>query len=64
MSNIPALFVPWLYATGALLLGPPLAWVSVVLYLPSRVEAQVGSEVQEASPAVVATTAEKSLAAD
>ena len=62
-SNISALFVPWLYATGALLLGPPLAWVSVVMYLPSEVEAPVQSEVQGPSPAVV-VTAEKSLAAD
>jgi hypothetical protein len=38
-STIPALFVPWLYATGALLLGPPMAWLSVVLYLPSEVQA-------------------------
>jgi Protein of unknown function (DUF1097) len=55
VSSIPALFVPWLYATGALLLGPPLAWVSVVMYLPSEVEAQVEAEVQGAKPAVVAT---------
>jgi len=61
VGTIPALFVPWLYATGALLLGPPLAWVSVVMYLPSEVEAQV--EAQGPSPAVV-VTAEKSLAAD
>lgn len=62
-SSIPALFVPWLYATGALLLGPPLAWVSVVMYLPSEVEAQVQNEVPGPSPAVV-VSAEKSLAAD
>jgi len=40
-STIPALFVPWLYATGALLLGPPLAWLSVVLYVPHEVQAEV-----------------------
>ncbi len=63
VSNIPALFVPWLYATGALLLGPPLAWVSVVMYLPSEAESQVPGEVQAPTSSVV-VTAEKSLAAD
>jgi hypothetical protein len=62
-STIPALFVPWLYATGALLLGPPLAWLSVVLYLPSEAESQVPGEVQAPTSSVV-VTAEKSLAAD
>jgi hypothetical protein len=63
VSNISALFVPWLYATVALLLGPPLAWVSVVMYLPSEVEASVQAEVQGPS-AVGAVTAEKSFAAE
>ena len=63
VSNIPALFVPWLYATGALLLGPPLAWVSVVMYLPSEAEPQVPGEVQAPTSSVVVTP-EKSLAAD
>lgn len=31
VSTIPALFAPWVYATGALLLGPPLAWLSIAL---------------------------------
>ena len=38
VSTIPALFAPWAYATAALLLGPPLAWVSVAPYLPREVE--------------------------
>jgi Protein of unknown function (DUF1097) len=37
-ATISALFVPWLYSTGALLLGPPLAWLSVAPYLPVKVE--------------------------
>ena len=63
VSAIPGLFVPWLYATGALLLGPPLAWVSVVMYLPNEVENPAESEVQGRSAAPV-INAEKSLAAD
>ena len=38
-STIPALFVPWIYATGALLLGPPMAWLSVVMYVPRELQA-------------------------
>jgi len=37
-STIPALFVPWIHATLALLLGPLMAWVSVAPYLPREVE--------------------------
>ena len=38
VTTIPALFGPWVYATVALLLGPPLAWLSVAPYLPSEVQ--------------------------
>lgn len=48
-TTIRALFAPWLYATGALLLGPPLAWLSVVLYVPREVQ----SEVETLGPEVV-----------
>lgn len=44
-STIPALFAPWMYATIALLLGPPLAWLSVLPYVPK--------EFQEKAPRVV-----------
>ncbi|MGH9646421.1 MAG: DUF1097 domain-containing protein [Bryobacteraceae bacterium] len=44
-TTIPALFVPWIYATVALLLGPPLAWLSVVLYLPREVQEAAGHRV-------------------
>jgi hypothetical protein len=37
-STIPALFVPWIHATLALLLGPLMAWVSVAPYLPREVQ--------------------------
>jgi Protein of unknown function (DUF1097) len=37
-KNIPALFVPWVYATVALLLGPILAWLSIALTFPREVE--------------------------
>jgi len=42
-STIPALFVPWIYATAALLLGPILAWLSVALTLPREVEVNADS---------------------
>jgi hypothetical protein len=38
-STIPALIAPWVYATIALLLGPPLAWLSVAPYSPREVQA-------------------------
>ena len=41
VSTIPALFGPWVYATIALLLGPPLAWLSVAPYVPSEVQAEI-----------------------
>lgn len=44
-STIPALFAPWAYATGALLLGPLLAWLSVALTFPRAVEADPESVV-------------------
>ncbi len=53
VTTIPALFVPWLYATVALLLGPPLAWLSVLPYLPSGVKAEAQVEVQTPNPSVV-----------
>lgn len=40
-STIPALFVPWIHATLAVLLGPFLAWLSVAPYLPREVQAEV-----------------------
>ncbi len=42
-STISALFVPWVYATIALLLGPPLAWLSVAPYLPREVKVEVAA---------------------
>ena len=54
-ATISALFVPWLYSTGALLLGPPLAWLSVAPYLPAKVENELDAgEVQPASARVAA----------
>jgi Protein of unknown function (DUF1097) len=44
-STISALFVPWIYATIALLLGPPLAWLSVAPYLPREVQPSAESVV-------------------
>ncbi len=41
-STIPALFAPWVHATVALLLGPPLAWISVLPYVTR--EMQPGAE--------------------
>jgi len=37
-NTIPALFVPWIYATTAVLLGPVLAWLSVALTFPREIE--------------------------
>ncbi|HVB80517.1 MAG TPA: DUF1097 domain-containing protein [Candidatus Binataceae bacterium] len=44
-STISALFAPWIYATIALLLGPPLAWISVAPYLPREVQPSAESVV-------------------
>ena len=49
-STIPALFVPWLYATVALLLGPPLAWLSVAPYLPREVQPTPRASMSSAEP--------------
>jgi len=38
VHTIAGLFVPWMYATAALLLGPILAWLSVALTLSREVE--------------------------
>ncbi len=43
--TIPALFIPWVYATAALLLGPLMAWLSVALALPREVQASADSSV-------------------
>ena len=37
-NSIPGLFAPWIYSTAALLLGPVLAWLSIVLTFPREVE--------------------------
>ena len=42
VTTTPALFKPWVQATIALLLGPPLAWLSVAPYVPR--EMQPGAE--------------------
>ncbi len=47
-NTIAALFVPWVYATVAVLLGPVLAWLSVALTLPREVQASAGSVVAPA----------------
>src|SRR5271155_238044 len=50
-STIPALFVPWIHATLALLLGPILAWLSVAPYLPR--EGASAEKVQSSAESVV-----------
>lgn len=52
-TTISALFVPWIYATVALLLGPPLAWLSVAPYLPREVQPSVESVVAGAENVVI-----------
>ncbi|HTY56548.1 MAG TPA: DUF1097 domain-containing protein [Candidatus Binataceae bacterium] len=44
VHTIPSLFVPWIYAIVALLLGPILAWLSVALTFP-RVEPESADSV-------------------
>jgi hypothetical protein len=44
-TTIGALFVPWIYAIVALLLGPVLAWLSVTLTFSSEVEPAVDNVV-------------------
>jgi Protein of unknown function (DUF1097) len=41
VTTISGLFVPWLYATITLLLGPPLAWLSVAPYVPREIQGGV-----------------------
>ncbi|HEY2525776.1 MAG TPA: DUF1097 domain-containing protein [Candidatus Binataceae bacterium] len=54
-ATIKALFVPWLYATGALLLGPPLGWLSLAPYLPAKVEDEPeAAEIRTANARVAA----------
>lgn len=38
VTTIPSLFAPWVYGTIAMLLGPPMAWISVAPYVPREVE--------------------------
>ena len=38
VTTIGGLFAPWLYATAAMLLGPPLAWLSVYPYVPVEMQ--------------------------
>jgi hypothetical protein len=59
VSTIPALFGPWVYATIALLLGPPLAWLSVAPYVPPEVQAEI-----KAAAGSVVVSAEKRLATE
>jgi hypothetical protein len=41
VNTISGLFAPWLYATITLLLGPPLAWLSVAPYVPREIQGGV-----------------------